>query len=241
MPSISCYSRAYIKKMRPLLYLLAAICCIALESFTGFDQWAQQPFFSETGWLIHKTFHKEYKWLLYTGPKVIIGITGGGFLLFFVFAAFSRKYKERLYAWRKPALLVVCSIIFVPLTVASLKALTGVYSPVDLLPYGGKYSHIGFFEQVWIYGKTMGGRSFPAGHASGGFALMALYYLPLQDVWRKILAFWGFCAGWGMGLYQMARGEHFLSHTLTTMFIALAIITFLACLLHIAKPSSVYL
>ena len=49
--------------------------------------------------------------------------------------------------------------------------------------------------------------------------------------------------GWLMGLYQMARGEHFLTHTLTTMFLALAVISLLVRLLRLAdveKPVECY-
>lgn len=209
---------------RPLPYLLAALACTILESIQTFDRLAQAPFFRHDVWLLPKAIHTEYKWLLYTAPKVFISIVGGLFLLLFL-ASFSGKCCLRLQAWRKPALLVVCSIIFVPLTIATIKSLSGVYSPVDMLPYGGKHPHIGLLEQLWAYGAVSGGRSFPAGHASGGFALMALYYLPLRESWKRDLFAFGFLAGWGMGLYQMARGEHFLSHTLTTMFLALTIIT----------------
>ena len=209
-----------------LPYFLAALVCTFLESAQTFDQLAQAPFFRDGGWMLPRAFHAEYKWIVYTAPKVFIGIAGGTFLLFFL-ASFSDKYRLRLQAWRQPSLLILCSIIFVPLAAAALKALTGVYSPVDLLPYGGRHPHIGLVEQLWTYGVTAGGRSFPAGHASGGFALMAFYYLPLGKPWKRLLFVFGFLVGWGMGLYQMARGEHFLSHTLTTMFLALCIITLL--------------
>lgn len=212
---------------RPWPYLLAALGCTLLESVLLFDQLAQAPFFQHGEWLLPKAIHSEFKCLLYTAPKVFIGITGGVFLLLFP-ASFSAKYRSRLEAWRTPSLLIVCSISFVPLAVSIMKALSGVYSPVDLLPYNGKHPHIGLLEQLWTYGAVSGGRSFPAGHASGGFALIALWYLPLRKSWKRALFVFGFLAGWGMGLYQMARGEHFLSHTLATMFIALAMITYAA-------------
>lgn len=211
----------------PFLFLAAAFGCTILENVPAFDQLAQVPFFRPDGWLIDKTFHAGYKYSLYTGPKVLIGIVGGIFLLLFLIS-FLPRYKFRLQTWRKPLLLILASIILVPLAVAAIKAFSGVYSPVDLLPYGGKHPHIGLLDRLWTYGVVSGGRSFPAGHASGGFALMALYYLPLRDVWKRILFCFGLVGGWGMGLYQMARGEHFLSHTLTSMFLALAIITMLS-------------
>ena len=210
----------------PLGYAVAALLCIVLESVLAFDVIFQSPFFHEGNWLLSKAFHNKWKMLLYTTPKIIIGVIGGVFLFVFIFSLLSKK--QWIATWRKPALLVSLAIASIPLCVATMKIITGVYSPVDLLPYGGKYPHIGFIEQVWMYGQTAGGRGFPAGHASGGFALMALYYLPVNDFYRKILFFIGFFTGWSMGLYQMARGEHFLSHTLTSMLIALLLIVFIA-------------
>jgi len=206
--------------------LIAALACTALENMVAFDRTVQQLFFKNGEWLVTRAFHAEYKWLLYTGPKVCIGVIGVLFLLLFLASVWPGRLKERLRLWQKPALLVLLSIIFVPLIVSLLKAVTGVYSPVDVLSYGGTHPHIGLLEQLWAYGSTAGGRSFPAGHASGGFALLALYCLPVQDKLKTSLLCLGSFAGWSMGLYQMARGEHFLSHTLTTMFLALAIITF---------------
>jgi membrane-associated PAP2 superfamily phosphatase len=212
----------------PLPFFLAALVCTFLESAQSFDQLAQGPFFQHGKWLLSKAVHAEYGWMAYTAPKVFIGIVGGAFFLLFL-VSLSNKYRLQLHVWRKPSLLIACSVIFVPLAVAILKSFTGVYSPVDMLPYGGTRPHIGLLEQLWMYGATSGGRSFPAGHASGGFALMALYYLPLRGSWKGRLFVFGTLAGWSMGFYQMARGEHFLSHTLTTMFLSLGIIALLDC------------
>ena len=45
-------------------------------------------------------------------------------------------------------------------------------------------------------------------------------------------------AGWVMGIYQMLKGAHFLSHTIVTMLIALIIVQVLAWLLRIHKPDA---
>ena len=211
----------------PLPYLIAAAVCTVLESVPFIDQLAQAPFFPDGHWLLSRDFHKTYKLWLYTGPKICIAATGVAFLGVCLAALFSRKHRAKLDNWLTPSLVVVWSIILVPLSVAAIKAATGVYSPVDLIPYGGKHPHIGFLAQMWLHGRAAGGASFPAGHASGGFALMALYSLPVRRWARRSLFCVGMLAGWGMGLYQMARGEHFLTHTLTAMFMALAIIAFL--------------
>lgn len=69
-------------------------------------------------------------------------------------------------------------------------------------------------------GLWRGGRCFPAGHASGGFALIMLYFAVPNARWRWMGLAAGLAAGWLMGGYQMLRGEHFLSHTVTTMLLA---------------------
>ena len=212
----------------PLTYTIAALCCIALESLASFDRAAQSLFFSGNRWLLSDASHASWKLWLYTGPKFAIGIMGVIALGVFLHARFSIKAGPAELRWERPCLVLFLSIALVPLLVGGLKAVTGVYSPVDLVPYGGKHPHIGLLEHLWVYGVPDGGRSFPAGHASGGFALMALRYLPLSPRRQRLLLLFGFLCGWLMGLYQMARGEHFLSHTLTTMFLALAIISLLA-------------
>jgi len=211
---------------KPLFWLFATLACIVLENIPSVDTYVQQLFFQHGEWLISKAFHNNHKFLLYTGPKIILVCIGAAFLFLFGATFFFQFDKAQLRQWRKPALLIVLSLVFIPLAIFTLKWLTGVYSPIDVLPFGGKHQHIGFISHLYTYGTVGGGRSFPAGHASGGFALMALYYLPVRNVMRKFLLSLGLLAGWSMGVYQMARGEHFLSHTLTTMFLALVVITF---------------
>ncbi len=225
----------------PLFYALAAVGCALLENCTALDQLAQSPFFAHGSWLISKSFHRAYGWLLYTGPKALIIAIACAFFFVFLAASCSTRTQGQLQGWKKPALLAFLSIALVPLLVSGLKEINGVHIPADLLPYGGEYPHVGWLTQLLAHGWTTGGRAFPAGHASGGFALMSLYYLPLSPQRKKALFLAGLAAGWLMGLYQMARGEHFLSHTLTTMFLALTLISFLGGRMKIppAPPTAV--
>jgi membrane-associated PAP2 superfamily phosphatase len=79
--------------------------------------------------------------------------------------------------------------------------------------YGGKVPYTRLVE-----GNPAGvinGRCFPAGHAAGGFSFVGIYFA-LRDRHSKI-ARAGLAAGLILGtIYgyaQMARGAHFLSHT----------------------------
>ena len=213
----------------PVFLSLAGVAAgFCLEGVPAFDQAAQSLFYSENGWLLSHEFHNAYKLFLYTGPKIGIGLAAAGALAVWVCAVCHSRLRERLRVWRNPVLILLLSIMMIPLAAASLKAVTGVYGPVDLLPYGGAHPHVGLLPGLMFEERLAGGRSFPAGHASGGFALMALYYLPLSGKKRLVSLGFGLACGWLMGLYQMARGEHFLSHTLTSMFIALVVMTLLS-------------
>lgn len=225
----------FIAKYSLPLCLLGLVAWVLLESLPAIDQVAQRPFFDKAGWLLSEPAHKAIKAWAYTGPKVLLGITAGLSLLFSLGIYKIPPLRQKYAAWQKPLLLLALSLALVPLCISTLKAVSGVYSPVDLLPYGGKHEHIGVLAHLWQYGTVDGGRSFPAGHASGGFALMALYFLPLDPKKRLAGLGFGLLAGWSMGFYQMARGEHFLSHTMATMFAAWVIIMLLTKALGLQK------
>jgi len=63
------------------------------------------------------------------------------------------------------------------------------------------------------------GRCFPAGHASGGYALFSLAGLATSRRGRWIGVSIGLVVGGAMGGYQMLKGAHYLSHTVVTVFV----------------------
>ncbi|MDR1035404.1 MAG: phosphatase PAP2 family protein [Deltaproteobacteria bacterium] len=208
-------------KFRPLAHFLWAVLFAALESVPALDRLAQRPLYRDGGWLITETFHGTHGPLLYTGPKILVALAGTALLAAFAVSFLPGDLPELLRKRRRPFLAAALAIAAVPLAVSALKALSGVYGPPDLVPYGGSHPHVGFLGHLMSSWTTAGGRSFPAGHASGGFALVALRFLPAGRRASRLLLALGIAAGWAMGLYQMARGQHFLTHTLVTMFLAL--------------------
>jgi len=64
----------------------------------------------------------------------------------------------------------------------------------------------------------------PAGHASGGFALLSLFFLFKTKKNRYIALIGALTVGWSMGVYKMLIGDHFLSHTILTMILAWLIV-----------------
>ncbi len=123
------------------------------------------------------------------------------------------KRYHRQFLWIFMAMVISTSVISV------LKRLSMHSCPWDLLAYGGTQPWIPLFGNLPA-GAEMG-HCFPGGHASGGFALIAIYFgfrdsLPKLAKAGLIL---GLLFGFAMGLGQMMRGAHFMSHNLWTAWI----------------------
>ena len=200
--------------------LLAAV--LALFELTNIDLAVQDQLFQQQTqrWLIDA---KEPVWrfFLYDGFKGAL-ILFGGALISGYFASFRLS---SLRAYRSRMLLLVLSLAFVPLIIAGMKDFTNVYCPDQLERYGGDKPYVKVFESYpQDFVQKDKGRGFPAGHATGGFSLMMLYFVFRQKRHRIVGLLFGFSAGWVTGFYQMAKGAHFLSHTVVTMLGAWLII-----------------
>lgn len=111
---------------------------------------------------------------------------------------------------------LVVSVFVALLVISVLKAMSASSCPWDMQEFGG----LARYASHWAWGVADGGggRCFPAGHASAGFAFLggALALRPFAPVvarrwlWGALLA--GLALGWG----QQMRGAHFMSHTLWT-------------------------
>lgn len=136
-----------------------------------------------------------------------------------VFALLVYSFSTGRLAHLRPGLMVVfLSVLIVPLIISSAKYATNIYCPSQLMMYGGKYPHIRTFDAYPAdFIQAVRGRCYPAAHASAGFALMSLYFLFTRRSYKIAGLLAGFTLGWIMGLYQMLKGAHFLSHTLVTM------------------------
>jgi len=211
---------------RQLMFSLAALgLVLILESFTNIDLLAQNFFYTPdtAAWLISSEDHNRLRPYFYDGPKIALAAIGLAGLAVFLL---SFKFK-RVKFLRRQALMLFASIAMVPLIVAGSKQFTNINCPKDLICYNGSAP----YERVLAIEApdrptAKRGKCFPAGHASGGFALMALFFCFKNAKARRIGLTSAIAVGWTMGLYQMFRGEHFVSHTLTSMIASwLVIIT----------------
>ncbi|WP_349984198.1 phosphatase PAP2 family protein [Stenotrophomonas sp. WHRI 8082] len=153
-----------------------------------------------------------------------LSITAGLLVLLLAIIA---EWWTPLAGWRRPLLRLFASVVLSTVVVSLLKKSTGMDCPWDLIDYGGTRPFHGLFASRSA--GTVSSGCFPAGHASAGYAWMALYFLALEVRPRLRHLALGLGAGLGLlfGLSQQLRGAHFMSHDLWTAglcwFIALGL------------------
>jgi membrane-associated PAP2 superfamily phosphatase len=126
------------------------------------------------------------------------------------------RLRPGMAALRTPLAYLALSTLLATALVAWIKSWSNMDCPWDLLRYGGDRPYVGLLGL-----RPLGlsrGVCFPAGHASGGYAWMALYFffLMLRPRLRWFGLALGILAGLVFGVSQQLRGAHFLSHDLWT-------------------------
>lgn len=204
---------------RTLLPSLLLICAVfLLFEFTGIDLWVQDHFydFHMRSWLVDAEAAFP-KLIFYNGAKALVWCIG---LMMMVAALFHGKFVTlfpRIAFARCDIWVVVATLATAPSLVALGKATTNTFTPAQIQRYGGEQPYEKVLEiHKPIPGNTKRGRGFPAGHASGGFALLSLAGLATTRRGRTIGIAIGLIFGTTMGAYQMLKGAHYLSHTLVT-------------------------
>lgn len=198
--------------LKSILFNKLSYCIITLIVCEGFgiDLFIQDMLFKDGHWMIQGN---PFDLILYSGPKAMV-------ILFSVISIIiGYKFKE----YRKHAICFILGVVMIPLSVAILKQTTCIYCPKQIFRYGGEFPYLSILQsQIFFFQNTVPkGICFPAGHASCGFSLLTL---PLMFPRYKnflLIMIIGFSST--MAFYQMARGQHYLSHSLITMIIAFGI------------------
>lgn len=197
--------------------LLALLLCLVVFEWIPLDLWLQRHFFDGVNqrW-IWSSAEPISRFLLYDGLKWLLILCALGLIASLFFC----KRAPTIRRYSRGIRIVVLSLILIPLTVSGLKAATNVACPRALSEFGGKLSYDGVFGDAPLTRQ----RCFPAGHASGGFALMSLFFLFKTAKNQRRALYLAAGTGWIMGAYKMLIGDHFLSHTIVTMLLAWLII-----------------
>lgn len=110
------------------------------------------------------------------------------------------------------------TVLVASFSVSALKWFSLSSCPWDLNTFGGVAQYASHWSAVADGGS---GRCFPAGHASAGFAFVGGFFV-FRHRAASIARRWllgALAAGLVLGLAQQARGAHFMSHTLWTVFV----------------------
>lgn len=201
----------------PAVLLLTG--ALALFEFTNVDLALQDHFydFAQQRWIVDGN-EPVGRAVFYNIPKLGVIVTGVGLL---VLALGPGRWRERLRLDRRGLWVAVATIATVPALAGLGKNFTNVFCPSEVRRYGGSVPYVKLCEPYPGDDRpTQKGHCFPAGHASGGFALLALAWLRPSRRMRGVALALGLGLGWYMGTYQMLKGAHYLSHTVTTMLLA---------------------
>lgn len=208
---------------------------LGLFQFTNLDVLVQDHFYDFTNrrWFLNKQDVLP-RVFFYTGPKIVLAVAGGLLIAWLLIPSRWRpkSVRQSELPWPKPRLwLALLCLATIPITIGLMKRRSDLSCPWAIDRYGGDRPHLNFFDALPPNYPPDCGGCFPAGHASGGFALLGLYYLSDSRRGRWLGFAIGMTAGWTMGIYQMLKGAHFLSHTVVTMLIACVIVQIFGWLL----------
>ncbi len=158
-------------------------------------------------WWIESFIHTGGRWAM----RVVVVVAA-------VFWLLSIR-NQRLQPLQRPlAYFVVASVLAIGI-VGLLKTITNVDCPWDLEIFGGRFPLVHLFADR--SDALRRAHCFPAAHASSGYALVALYF-----AWRersrstaRLGLMIGIACGIVFGLAQQARGAHFVSHDLWSVYL----------------------
>jgi len=206
---------AYTKQRFILTLVVLYFLLLLILDYAGVDIWLAKTLYHFEGikwslkhhWLTEDVIHKGGRLLNYIGIAVVLAMT--------IYWNCNKIQSDKRDAYNRLCLSLTLSFI----SVNYLKAITNIDCPWDLSMFGGDMPYVHLFSDKpdWLPLA----RCFPAGHASAGYAWIALYYFfrrvaPRLQLMGLIL---GLSLGFIFGIAQQLRGAHFLSHDLTTLFL----------------------
>jgi membrane-associated PAP2 superfamily phosphatase len=192
---------------------------LAVFEFTGLDLALQDRFYDFTAqrWLVDAK-EPVGRLVFYDGPKAAIILLAVAVL---VLALGPERWRGKLRFARRDLWVALLTLVTVPVLAGFGKNTTNTFCPSEIRRYGGDVAYVKLCSPFPEGDRPdRRGHCFPGGHASGGFALLGLMWLRRTRAWRLGGIALGLGVGWWMGGYQMLKGAHYLSHTVTTMLLA---------------------
>ncbi|WP_440453202.1 PAP2 family lipid A phosphatase [Psychrobacter sp. ASPA161_9] len=218
---------------------LKLLCLTVIASLTfehsRFDVGISKLFYTNGQWFLEKGA-QPYAFIFYDGPKALLILVAMYLITVLMIkyrqpsntaSTINRSKLDRFIiplSVREIGYLLII-LIAVPSSIALLKGVTHVSCPNHLTLFNGDLPYLNLWQNIVAQTPA---KCFPAAHASAGFSLYGLAFLPTLHKYRyKILAIVT-ALGWTMGMYKMLFGDHFFSHTLVSMLLSLTIACALA-------------
>lgn len=141
--------------------------------------------------------------------NIEVGILGALLLISFWHAPLGLIRRRIIY--------LLVAMLSAAFAVALIKHYSNVYCPSDLQVFGGSKPFHWPFQVSIREARQQGlspGQCWPAGHATNGFVLIALYFACRDRYrgWAYVLLGVAMAMGHGLGIGRVMQGAHFLTH-----------------------------
>ncbi len=210
-----------------LKLLCLTIIATLMFEHSQFDVRISELFYTNGHWLLEKGA-QPYRFIFYDLPKLLLILFGVYLVTVLIGRCWHSRYFTNVnaqpYFVRPIAVLssrevgyLLITIIMVPTVIATLKSVTHISCPNTLSLFNGDLPYLNLWQSIVAMTPA---KCFPAAHASAGFSLYGLAFLPTLQKHRYKIFVIVTVVGWTMGLYKMMFGDHFFSHTLVSMLLA---------------------
>lgn len=182
-------------------------CMLLIPAFHIDLKWADRLYGWEGGhWRLQTHFITST--LLHTyGQRlsILLGVVT-------LFTGFTSLFWSPLKPYRRGFGFVIAAMLFSLLLVSLSKHSVPIPCPWDMQRYGGSLPLGGWLHYQFI--DTGKGGCFPAGHAAGGFCLLAWYFFARHYQFKRSVLYLlpGLIVGMVFATAQELRGAHFISH-----------------------------
>ena len=189
---------------------LVALVVLGLFESTNLDLRIENLFYDPVARRFPMQVHSLFETVFHDFGRATVILLG--VVLVGLFAWSWRR--PALARWRRGFLYAALCLAAGPVAVAQIKRETVIHCPRTLEMYGGHQPYVRLFDPVPPGVEP--GHCWPGAHASGGFAMMALYFVFRRSHPKLALAWLGggFLYGFALGMSRVVQGAHFVSHNL---------------------------